>query len=79
MRSIIAGSLAALALCGPTFAGPMVDGSVADWERWAAMAFPASGDYVVPRAADIVRIDREADRGRYTDPNVWMIHPLEGS
>lgn len=31
MRRIIAGSLAALALCGPTFAGPMVDGNVADW------------------------------------------------
>jgi hypothetical protein len=31
MRSIIAGSLTALALCGPAFAGPMVDGSVADW------------------------------------------------
>jgi hypothetical protein len=31
MRSIIAGSLAALALCGPAFAGPVVDGSVTDW------------------------------------------------
>jgi hypothetical protein len=31
MRSILAGSLTALALCGPTFAGPIVDGSVADW------------------------------------------------
>jgi hypothetical protein len=31
MRSIIAGSLTALALCGPAFAGPLVDGSAADW------------------------------------------------
>jgi hypothetical protein len=31
MRSIIAGSLTALALCGPAFAGPIVDGAVADW------------------------------------------------
>ena len=31
MRSIIAGSLTALALCGPAFAGPVIDGSVADW------------------------------------------------
>jgi hypothetical protein len=31
MRSIIAGSLTALALCGPAFAGPLVDGNVADW------------------------------------------------
>ena len=31
MRSIIAGGLTALALCGPAFAGPLVDGSVTDW------------------------------------------------
>lgn len=32
MRSTIAGALAALAFCGPTFAGPItVDGNVADW------------------------------------------------
>jgi hypothetical protein len=31
MRSIIAGSLTALALCGPAFAGPVIDGNVADW------------------------------------------------
>jgi hypothetical protein len=31
MRSIIAGGLTALALCGPAFAGPLVDGNVADW------------------------------------------------
>lgn len=32
MRSIIAGALAALAFCGPTFAGPItVDGNVSDW------------------------------------------------
>jgi hypothetical protein len=31
MRSIIAGSLTALALCGPAFAGPLIDGNVADW------------------------------------------------
>ena len=31
MRGIIAGSLTALALCGPAFAGPLIDGNVADW------------------------------------------------
>ena len=40
------------------------------------MAFPESGDYVVPRAAALVSIDREADQGVYHDPNVWMIHDL---
>ena len=31
MRGIVAGSLAALALCSPVFAAPVVDGNVADW------------------------------------------------
>jgi GNAT superfamily N-acetyltransferase len=53
-----------------------IEGSVADWEAWTEMAFPESGAYVVPRAADVVRIDREADRGVYLDPNVWMVHDL---
>lgn len=51
-------------------------GSVADWESWTAMSFPDSGDYVVPRAAAPVRIDRAADRGVYHDPNVWVVHDL---
>ena len=51
-------------------------GTVAEWETWTGMAFPESGDYVVPRAAAPVSIDRDADRGVYHDPNVWMVHDL---
>jgi hypothetical protein len=51
-----------------------IRGTVADWETWTGMAFPASGDYVVPRALVPVRIDRERDEGRYVEPNVWMRH-----
>jgi hypothetical protein len=49
---------------------------VVDWERWTGMAFPESGAYVVPRAAALVEIDREADEGVYFDPNVWVIHEV---
>jgi len=35
-----------------------------------------SGDYVVPGALTTVRIDRARDRGRYVEPNVWMLHPV---
>ena len=38
------------------------------------MAFPESGDYVFPRGLATVAIDREADVGRYWEPNVWMVH-----
>ncbi len=53
-----------------------IDGTVADWEGWADMPFPESGDYVVPGALTPVSIDRESDRGRYVEPNVWMHHRL---
>jgi hypothetical protein len=53
-----------------------IRGSVADWESWTGMAFPESGDYVVPRAAALVSIDREQDQGTYHDPNVWTVHDL---
>jgi len=54
----------------------VVEGRVKDWEAWTGMRFPASGDYVVPGALTTVRIDRARDRGRYVEPNVWMLHPL---
>ena len=53
----------------------LVTGTVAEWEGWTGMAFPESGDYVVPAALVPVRIDRERDLGRYEEPNVWMRHP----
>ena len=53
-----------------------IPGTVADWESWTEMSFPESGDYVVPRAAALVSIDRERDQGIYHDPNVWMVHDL---
>ncbi len=53
-----------------------IPGTVAEWESWTGMSFPESGDYVVPRAAALVSIDRESGTGVYHDPNVWMIHDL---
>jgi hypothetical protein len=55
----------------------VIEGSVADWERWTEMSFPDSGPYVVPGALQPVVIDRERDQGRYEDPNVWMRHPID--
>jgi GNAT superfamily N-acetyltransferase len=52
----------------------VVEGRVKDWERWTGLRFPDSGDYVVPGALTTVRIDRRRDRGRYVEPNVWMLH-----
>ena len=53
-------------------------GTVAQWEEWTGLAFPESGEYIVPGAMQPVRIDRDKDEGRYADPNVWMRHPALG-
>ena len=54
----------------------IVEGAVAEWEAWTGMAFPGSGSYVVEGALVPVEIDRDADLGRYVEPNVWMRHPV---
>jgi hypothetical protein len=52
----------------------IIPGTVAEWEEWAGMRFPASGVYAVPGALEPVEIDVTADRGVYIEPNVWMHH-----
>jgi hypothetical protein len=52
----------------------VVTGTVTEWEEWAGMAFPETGRYVVPRALDLVEIDRERDLGAYAETNLWMRH-----
>jgi GNAT superfamily N-acetyltransferase len=61
-------------ILGPAPRSMIITGSVAEWESWAAMAFPDTGQYVVPQALDLVSIDRERDEGRYEETNLWMRH-----
>jgi GNAT superfamily N-acetyltransferase len=51
-----------------------IPGTVAEWESWTGLRFPESGDYWFPRGLATVRIDVEAGRGAYWEPNVWMLH-----
>jgi GNAT superfamily N-acetyltransferase len=51
-----------------------ITAEVAAWEAWTGLAFPETGPYVVPGALVPVAIDRERDRGRYLEPNVWVRH-----
>jgi hypothetical protein len=48
---------------------------VAEWEAWTGLALPDSGAYVFPDGLAPLRVDREADRATYWEPNVWMVHP----
>jgi hypothetical protein len=51
-----------------------ITGTVAEWQEWTELAFPESGEYVFPGGLATVEIDRDADVGRYWEPNVWMLH-----
>jgi hypothetical protein len=65
--------LGATVLCGAERSQTMV-GTVAEWESWTDLALPVTGEYVIPDGLALLSIDREADRGVYHDPNVWMRH-----
>jgi len=52
----------------------IITGTVAGWEDWTKMAFPETGQYIVPDALDPVDIDRERDCGTYAETNLWMRH-----
>jgi hypothetical protein len=53
-----------------------VTGTVGEWESWTQMAFPETGEYVFPRGLAPLAVDREADRGEYWEPNVWLRHDV---
>lgn len=54
----------------------VVTGTAAQWESWLDTPFPASGDYVIDGGLTPLHLDREADLGRYVEPNVWVRYPI---
>jgi hypothetical protein len=57
----------------------VITGTVTEWEDWTGLVFPDSGPYVIEGALQPVLIDREADLGRYEDPNIWMWHKIRAA
>lgn len=64
-------------ILGPAHRSMVIEGSVAEWQGWTGMRFPATGEYVVPDALGPVMIDVEADRGVYVEENLWVEHHRE--
>ena len=50
----------------------VVTGTVAEWEGWLGTRLPGNGDFVIDRGLVPLRVDRDADLGRYVEPNVWV-------
>ena len=53
-----------------------ITASVAEWQSWTGLEFPASGPYVVAGALVPLQVDLAAGSGVYLDPNVWVVHDL---
>jgi hypothetical protein len=53
-----------------------ITGTIEEWETWTEMSFPESAEYVFPGGLATLAVDRDADRGSYWEPNVWMLHSL---
>jgi hypothetical protein len=49
-------------------------GTVEQWEMWTGLNLPSTGHYVIPDGLSPLYIDREADVGTYTEPNIWVQH-----
>jgi hypothetical protein len=54
----------------------VITGTVSEWEDWTGMHFPETGPYIIEGALRPVEMDLERDLGVYTEPNVWMRHPI---
>jgi hypothetical protein len=53
-----------------------VDATVVEWEERTGLRFPENGRYIVPEAFQPIVVDRRANRVRYAEANVWMVHPI---
>lgn len=53
-----------------------IRGTPLEWEAWAGMRFPQSGEYVIPGALVPIQINLEKDAGVYVEPNVWIVHEI---
>lgn len=61
-------------LVAPAPESQTMTGTVVDWARLTEMAFPETGDYVIPDGLALLHIDVAQDTGRYVEPNVWVRH-----
>jgi hypothetical protein len=61
-------------IVGPAPNSMVIPGTVRDWEQWADMVFPVSGEYVIPDGLNLLRVNREEDLAVYHEENLWIQH-----
>lgn len=63
-------------IIGPATRSMTVTATIAEWENWTGLRFPASAAYAIAGALAPLQIDLETGLGTYAEPNLWMRHPL---
>ncbi|MGW4797293.1 hypothetical protein ACWEPC_33215 [Nonomuraea sp. NPDC004297] len=53
-----------------------VTGSLAQWRAWTGLPFDTDGPAIVPGALVPVHASLTHDHAVYTEPNIWVRHPL---
>jgi GNAT superfamily N-acetyltransferase len=61
-------------ILGPATRSMVITGTVAEWESWADMLFPVSGDFVIPDGLNLLHVDRARDVATYAEENLWVQH-----
>jgi len=49
-------------------------GTAAEWEAWAGLAMPNTGDYLLPGGLAPLHLDRDTGEGVYIEPGIWVQH-----
>ena len=52
-----------------------ISGSVAEWERWTGVEFPADGQHVFPGL--LAALEVRGGVGHYWEPNIWVLHRIK--
>lgn len=63
-------------IMGPALASMTATAPLEKWQNWTGLRFPADGRYAVAGAPAPLVVHLASNSGTYTEPNLWMEHPL---
>jgi hypothetical protein len=63
-------------IIGPANRSMTVTATIAEWESWTGLRFPASTAYAIAGALAPLQVNLETGLGTYAEPNLWMRHPF---
>ncbi|WP_237386010.1 GNAT family N-acetyltransferase [Xenorhabdus sp. Sc-CR9] len=61
----------------PALRSMEIYGTLEQWQEWAGMKFPQSGEYIIPGGLVPLVVDAEKQTAYYIEPNLWVFHSLD--